>query len=78
MVKKREKGRQGLASMTKEDRQRIASLGGKAAHANGTAHQFTKEEAAIAGSKGGVTTHKKNRKARKQTTKTGRKNSREE
>lgn len=36
------------------DRQRaISSLGGKAAHAKGTAHEFTSEEAAEAGRKGG-------------------------
>jgi hypothetical protein len=31
----------------------IASKGGKAAHAKGTAHQFTPEEAREAGRKGG-------------------------
>ena len=31
----------------------IASKGGKAAHIKGTAHQFTPEEARLAGSKGG-------------------------
>lgn len=36
------------------DRQReIASKGGRAAHAKGTAHQFTSEEAREAGRKGG-------------------------
>jgi hypothetical protein len=31
----------------------IASLGGKAAHEKGTAHEFTSKEARIAGRKGG-------------------------
>ncbi|WP_169928743.1 KGG domain-containing protein [Labilithrix luteola] len=35
----------------------IASKGGKAAHAAGTAHQFTSEEARDAGRKGGVAPH---------------------
>ena len=35
----------------------IASKGGKAAHAAGTAHQFTAEEAREAGKKGGVAPH---------------------
>lgn len=36
------------------DKQReIASKGGKAAHAKGVAHEFTPEEARVAGSKGG-------------------------
>ena len=38
-----------------EDKQReIASKGGKAAHAKGTAHEFTPEEAREAGRKGGM------------------------
>ncbi|WP_346660342.1 KGG domain-containing protein [Nannocystis pusilla] len=37
-----------------EDRQReIASMGGRAAHEKGTAHEFTSEEAREAGRKGG-------------------------
>lgn len=43
----------GFASMD-EDRQReIASEGGRAAHQKGTAHEFSSEEAAEAGRKGG-------------------------
>lgn len=39
------------------DRQReIASMGGKAAHASGHAHEFTSEEARAAGHKGGQAT----------------------
>lgn len=43
--------RRGFASMTPEKRQQIASLGGRAAHKAGTAHQFTSEEARAAGMK---------------------------
>lgn len=45
--------RRGFASMPPEKQRAIASLGGKAAHAKGTAHEWTKEEARKAGSKGG-------------------------
>ncbi len=34
------------------------SKGGKAAHEQGTAHKFTKEEAAAAGRKGGTAKHR--------------------
>lgn len=43
----------GFASMSEEERRRIASEGGKAAHEAGTAHEFTSEEAREAGKKGG-------------------------
>lgn len=47
------RARRGFAAMD-EDRQReIASKGGKAAHAKGTAHTFSSEEAREAGRKGG-------------------------
>ena len=37
-----------------EDKQReIAASGGRAAHQKGTAHEFTPEEARLAGKKGG-------------------------
>jgi general stress protein YciG len=44
----------GFASLTPEKMREIASKGGKAAHAKGTAHKFTSEEAKIAGRKGGL------------------------
>lgn len=44
----------GFASMNAETRHRIASLGGRAAHAKGTAHQWSREEAIAAGRKGGL------------------------
>lgn len=40
--------------MTLARRKEIASMGGKAAHKQGTAHEWTKTEAAAAGRKGGV------------------------
>ena len=45
----------GFASMDGEAQRRIASEGGRAAHAKGTAHEFTPEEARQAGRKGGET-----------------------
>ena len=43
----------GFASMPPDKRREIASSGGKAAHAQGRAHEFTVEEARAAGRKGG-------------------------
>ena len=45
--------RRGFASMDKDKQRAIASKGGKAAHAKGTAHEFTPDEARAAGRKGG-------------------------
>lgn len=47
----------GFAAMDRARVSEIASKGGKAAHAAGTAHQFTSEEARIAGRKGGLAPH---------------------
>jgi uncharacterized protein len=47
------RGNQGFASMPKERQREIASKGGKAAHEQGTAHEWTSEEAAEAGRRGG-------------------------
>ena len=41
----------GFAAMSREKQREIASLGGKAAHASGHAHEFTSEEARAAGRK---------------------------
>lgn len=46
-------GGRGFASMSEEERRRIASKGGKAAHESGKANKFTSETGAEAGSKGG-------------------------
>lgn len=45
----------------------IASKGGKAAHAAGTAHRFTREEAQAAGRKGGAAHHERRGRAPRQT-----------
>ena len=48
-----EKVRKGFATMSPERKREIASKGGKAAHRLGRAHEFTSEQAKIAGAKGG-------------------------
>ena len=48
----------GFASMDPETVSRIASQGGKAAHASGHAHEWTSEEAREAGRKGGLNSHR--------------------
>ena len=45
------KGKRGFASMDPTRRREIASMGGKAAHAKGTAHEWSSEEAKEAGRK---------------------------
>lgn len=55
------KGRRGFAAMDYEKQRQIASKGGKEAHRKGTAHEFTSEEARIAGRKGGLARSRKNR-----------------
>ncbi len=40
--------------MSQEKQRAIAGLGGKAAHAKGRAHTWTREEAQVAGRKGGL------------------------
>ena len=51
----------GFASLSVQRRREIASQGGRAAHAAGTAHQWTTEEARRAGSIGGSMKHKNER-----------------
>jgi general stress protein YciG len=45
--------KRGFAAMTKQQVSEIARKGGIAAHATGAAHEFSVEEARIAGRKGG-------------------------
>jgi hypothetical protein len=45
--------KRGFASMDQSKQREIASKGGRAAHAKGTAHEFTSDEARVAGRKGG-------------------------
>lgn len=44
----------GFAKMDPTKQKEIASLGGKAAHAKGTAHEWDSEAARVAGRKGGL------------------------
>jgi general stress protein YciG len=44
----------GFASMTKEQQRAIASKGGKSAHQQGRAYEWTPEAARVAGRKGGL------------------------
>ena len=46
-------GGRGFASMSAARQRQIASVGGRAAHAQGTAHEFSPAEARQAGQKGG-------------------------
>lgn len=48
--------RRGFAVMDRNVVQAIASEGGKAAHAAGTGHEFTRDEARRAGKLGGLAT----------------------
>src|SRR5258708_7293816 len=45
----------GFAAMDAAKQREIASKGGKAAHEKGTAHEFSPDEARVAGRKGGET-----------------------
>jgi general stress protein YciG len=49
--------KRGFASMDPAKQREIASKGGRAAHAQGKAHEFTSEEARAAGRKGGEAAH---------------------
>lgn len=46
--------RRGFAAMASEKQREIASKGGRAAHAKGTAREWSVEEARSAGRKGGL------------------------
>ncbi len=63
MAQQKRKSMRGFRAMKDKERQReIASAGGKAAHAKGTAHVFSSEEARRAGRRGGLA---RSRKARR-------------
>jgi general stress protein YciG len=49
--------RRGFACMTDDKQKEIASKGGRAAHAKGTAHEWSSQEARDAGRKGGQVSH---------------------
>jgi uncharacterized protein len=49
----------GFASMERNKQREIASKGGKAAHQQGSAHEWTSDEAREAGRKGGTASHRR-------------------
>lgn len=51
-------GKRGFGSMDPERQKEIAALGGRMAHAKGTAHEWTSDEAKTAGRKGGESVSK--------------------
>src|SRR5690606_25661631 len=53
LMAERGKSRRGFASMDPARQREIASRGGRAAHAKGTAHEWSSDEARVAGRKGG-------------------------
>ena len=50
--------RRGFAAMDPARVRELARLGGKSAHRRGKAHEFTSEEARLAGRKGGLASHR--------------------
>ena len=54
MVTERKGRGRGFASMDADKQREIASKGGRAAHVQGTAHEWTSDEARAAGRKGGA------------------------
>jgi len=63
--------RRGFAAMDRNRVREIASKGGKAAHAAGTAHQFSSDEARVAGRKGGMAPHVRRGGVRRRPNETG-------
>jgi len=55
--------RRGFAAMDSKRVSEISALGGRAAHARGTAHEYSKREAEQAGRKGGFSTAKNRRRS---------------
>jgi general stress protein YciG len=53
-TQQRQRSNRGFASMDQSKQKEIASKGGRAAHAKGTAHEFDSGEAREAGRKGGL------------------------
>ncbi len=53
--------RGGFLTMTPERRREVCSKGGRAAHQNGTAFEWTSDQAVAAGSKGGLASQAKRR-----------------
>lgn len=55
------KENRGFARMDPSRQKEVASRGGTAAHESGKAHEFTQEEARLAGRKGGLEAHRRRR-----------------
>ena len=70
-VEERRPRRRGFAAMDRDRVKEIASKGGKAAHAAGTAHQFSSDEARNAGRKGGMAPHVRRGGVRRRPTEVG-------
>lgn len=70
-TEERKPRRRGFAAMDRDRVREIASKGGKAAHSAGTAHQFSSEEARVAGRKGGMAPHVRRGGVRRRTTTEG-------
>lgn len=70
-VEERRPRRRGFAAMDRNRVKEIASKGGKAAHAAGTAHQFSSDEARNAGRKGGMAPHIRRGGIRRRPTEAG-------
>jgi len=54
-----QKAKRGFAAMSPERQRQIASLGGKTAHEQGVAHQWDRQQAIVAGKKGGQVSGKR-------------------
>ena len=70
-IEERRPRRRGFAAMDRDRVKEIASKGGKAAHAAGTAHQFSSDEARNAGRKGGMAPHVRRGGVRRRPTESG-------
>ena len=55
--------RRGFAAMDPARVRELASMGGKKAHANGCAHEWTSDEARAAGHRGGLAAQESRRKS---------------
>jgi len=60
-TQEQQKSRRGFAAMSPERQREIASQGGRAAHEQGVAHEWSKDEAREAGKKGGQASGTKRR-----------------
>ena len=58
MTERKGRGR-GFASMDPDKQREIASKGGRAAHVQGTAHEWSSDEARAAGRKGGAASRRR-------------------